>query len=89
MAKRRMPPIVKALRDLLHQPFAGLVVRTADGEAYEVSHPDYILISPFNDMVFTYDDDGTPHHIAARHIVSIEPARPKKVPPSRRTQGRG
>lgn len=90
MAKRRPLPIVEMLRSLLREaPFVGIIVRTSDGESFRISHPEYVLIGPQGDLVTCYDDDQHPHHLNGRQIVSVEPDRPKKQPPTSRSGGRG
>ncbi|MFI5456407.1 MAG: hypothetical protein ACHRXM_13240 [Isosphaerales bacterium] len=59
------------IRSAMHQqPFQPFSVRTADGQAYYVRHPDFIATSTSGRPFTVYDDAG--HHILdVRLVVGI------------------
>ena len=65
----------------LRRPF---LVKTTDGDTFNVHHADYALISSRNTEVIIYDRDDHFRVIAMNHIVSLEPMRNGAKKPGRR-----
>lgn len=81
------------LRDALHnQPFRPLLLRSADGTAYVVRHPDFISIPPGNHGMeaHLYTEGDRPGEFASHwidllnvvEIVAPAPAEPATSPAS-------
>jgi len=64
------------LRRLMHSvPFSPFQIRTTDGDTFTVSHPDFIMISPSEDMAVLYPREEQGHHVVnLRQVVSMRPA---------------
>ena len=62
------------VRELLHaEPFRPFVIRLADGRAYRVEHPDFVLAASTDVPQVTIEEpDGRTHFISARLITSVE-----------------
>ena len=64
---------IKDLRDINGAtPFHAYTVRTSDGDALPVPHPDFMLIPPIGDTVIVVDQEGGKHLIDASHITKLE-----------------
>jgi hypothetical protein len=60
---------IDTIREAMHrQPFQSFVVRTVEGQAYEVRHPDFIATSTNGRVVTLFDDAG--QHIIDVRLVS-------------------
>ena len=60
---------IDQIREAMHQqPFVSFVVRTVEGQAYEVRHPDFIATSTNGRIVTVFDDAG--QHIVDVRLVS-------------------
>ena len=61
--------VIESIREFNRAvPFVPYEIYTASGESYEVSHPDFISISPKGSFVIVFDPKDpkeTPHHINA------------------------
>ena len=74
-----------ALRDQLRsQPFRPFDVKTADGDTFRVSHPDFAMISPNEAEIIIYDRDSHFRIVSMDLIVSLEPAREQQRKPGKR-----
>lgn len=77
------PMNMKELRDINRTtPFHPYTVRTSDGDAIHVPHPDFMFIPPLGDTVIVVDQDGGKHIVDADRITKLElrRARPSKSP---------
>jgi hypothetical protein len=43
------------------QPFRPFVIRLADGQSFEVNHPEFVACSPNGRELVVYGDDGAMH----------------------------
>ena len=60
---------IDQIREAMHQqPFVSFVVRTVEGLAYEVRHPDFIATSTNGRIVTVFDDAG--QHILDLRLIS-------------------
>ena len=60
---------IDQIREAMHQqPFVPFVVRTVEGQAYEVRHPDFIATSTNGRIVTVFDDAG--QHILDVRLIS-------------------
>jgi len=60
---------IDKIREAMHQqPFQSFVVRTVEGQAYAVRHPDFIATSTNGRIVTVFDDAG--QHIIDVRLVS-------------------
>jgi len=78
MAERRKKQplsVTVELRQLMHaSPFYPFKIRTTDGDTFTVSHPDFIMISPAEDMAVLYPKGQEGHQVLnLRQVVSMEP----------------
>ena len=71
-------------RMLKGQPFAPFLVKTSDGDTFQVPHPDFAIVSPVDAEVIVYDKDGHFRIVAMNHIVSLEPVRNGSRKPGKR-----
>jgi hypothetical protein len=60
------------------------LVKTTDGDTFQVHHRDYAMISLSNTAVSIYDPDQHFRVVAMNHIVSLEPMRNETKKPGRR-----
>jgi hypothetical protein len=62
------------IRELLSAiPFRPFVIRTADGRAYRIEHPDFMLASSSDTpQVVIEEPDGRVHFISVLLITSLE-----------------
>lgn len=58
------------------QPFRRFVLHLSDGQAMEVRHPDFVLVT--EGLVVVVDRDGLPSIIDPDQVVSIEYRRGSK-----------
>ena len=65
-------------------PFVPHEIHTASGESYEVTHPDFISISPKGSFVFVIDAKERPHHLNALLIDRASPLNGQKRERARR-----
>jgi hypothetical protein len=69
--------IVESIRKFNHAvPFVPYEIRTVSGETYEISHPDFILVSPKESYVVVIDSKDpkeAPNHISALLIERATP----------------
>jgi hypothetical protein len=69
--------IVESIRKFNHAvPFVPYEIRTVSGETYEISHPDFILVSPKESYVVVIDckdPKEAPNHISALLIERATP----------------
>jgi hypothetical protein len=62
---------IEQIREAMHrQPYVPFVVRTVEGQAYEVGHPDFIATSTNGRVVTVFDDVGQ-HILDVRLVVEI------------------
>lgn len=62
----------EAIRELLRRrPFMRFRVILSNGEAYEVVHPEFVVLTK-NGMVITYPDSDRISICALLHIASVE-----------------
>ena len=60
---------IDQIREAMHQqPFVSFVVRTVEGLAYEVRHPDFVATSTNGRIVTVFDDAG--QHILDVRLIS-------------------
>ena len=60
---------IEKIREAMHQqPFISFLVRTVEGQVYEVRHPDFIATSTNGRIVTVFDDAG--QHILDVRLVS-------------------
>jgi hypothetical protein len=60
---------IERIRDAMHrQPFVTIVIRTVEGQAYEVRHPDFIATSTNGRLLSVYDEAG--EHILDVRLIS-------------------
>jgi hypothetical protein len=60
---------IEQIREAMHQqPFQSFIVRTVEGQTYEVRHPDFIATSTNGRIVTVFDDAG--QHILDVRLVS-------------------
>ena len=69
---------------LLAQPFQPFLVKTTDGDTFEVDHPDFAIMSRESKEVAIFDKDDYFRLVAISHIVSLEPVRNGSRKPGRR-----
>lgn len=72
---------MKEIRDINRTtPFRPYTVRTTDGDAIHVPHPDFMLIPPIGETVIVVDQEGGKHIVDADHITKLEmrPGSPAK-----------
>ena len=60
---------------LRSRPFRPFLIKTTDGDTFQVHHPDYAMVSPDETDVAVYDKDNHFRLVAMEHIVSLEPVR--------------
>ena len=70
--------------ELRAQPFKPFLVKTTDGDTFNVRHYDDALISDEDGVVTLHDADGHYRVIAMAHIVSLEPVREQARKPGKR-----
>jgi hypothetical protein len=63
------------------QPF---LVKTTDGDTFNVTHPDFAIINRRKTEVTIYDRDDHYRVVAMNHIVSLEPVRDRTKKAARR-----
>jgi len=68
---------MEALRALLHRkPFEPLRVKTSNGEAFEIRHPEMAVLTKNAVVIVHPDADGTPsdrvEFVSYLHIASVE-----------------
>ena len=74
-----------SFRKLLRaQPFRPFNVKTADGDTFQVIHPDYAIVSPDGMEAIIYDKDSHFRFVAMNLIVSLEPQRDQMKKPGKR-----
>jgi hypothetical protein len=62
---------VEKIREAMNQqPFVPFVVRTVEGQAHEVPHPDFIATST-NVRIVTLFDDAGQHILHVRLVVEL------------------
>lgn len=68
----------RRIRELLHAtPFQPFIIRMADGRAYRVMHPDFVLAAATDVPRITVEElDGSQHNLSALLITSVEVAAP-------------
>ncbi len=64
-------------------PFRPYTVRTTDGDAIHVPHPDFMLIPPIGETVIVVDRKGGKHIVDADHITKLEIRRGGSAKPAR------
>jgi hypothetical protein len=58
--------VIESIRQFNHAvPFVPYEIHMANGERYDVPHPDFILISPRGSFVVVIDAKERPHHLNA------------------------
>ena len=76
---RTPPEIGVRLRDFNRRhPFEPFEVKTADGDTFHVSHPDFAIVSESGETAEVHERDGYFRVLNLRAVVSIELVRPKK-----------
>ena len=74
-----------AVRDQIKaRPFRPFSIKTADGDTFQVHHPDFAMISPNGTEIAIYDQDEHFRIVAMDLIVSVEPVREQKKKPGKR-----
>ena len=64
---------IKELRGINRTtPFRPYTVRTTDGDAIHVPHPDFMLVPQVSEMVIVVDQEGGKHIVDADHITKLE-----------------
>jgi hypothetical protein len=53
-------------------PFEPYTIHTSDGKALGVKHPDYLFVSPGNNVVYVFSDASIREVVAVRNITRIE-----------------
>ena len=62
---------IEKIREAMNQqPFVPFVVRTVEGQAFEVRHPDFIATSTNGRIVTVFDDAGQ-HILDVRLVVEL------------------
>jgi len=62
---------IEKIREAMNQqPFIPFVVRTVEGQAFEVRHPDFIATSTNGRIVTVFDDAGQ-HIVDVRLVVEL------------------
>lgn len=75
---------IKELREVNRAtPFHAYTVRTTDGDAIHVPHPDFMLIPPIGETVIVVDQEGGKHLVDADHITKLEIRRTRPSKSSR------
>lgn len=75
---------IKELREINRaSPFHPYTVRTSEGDAIHVPHPDYMLIPPIGETVIVVDQEGCKHIVDADHITKLELRRTRPPKSSR------
>jgi hypothetical protein len=75
---------IKELREVNRAtPFHAYTVRTTDGDAIRVPHPDFMLIPPIGETVIVVDQEGGKHLVDADHITKLEIRRTRPSKSSR------
>ena len=69
---------------LRSQPFKPFLVKTTDGDTFEVDHPDYAMVSRSNTEVAIFDTEDHFRLVALKHIVSLEQVRNGSKKPGKR-----
>jgi hypothetical protein len=60
------------------------LVKTTDGDTFNVTHPDFAIINRRKTEVTIYDRDDHFRVVAMNHIVSLEPVRDGAKKPGKR-----
>jgi len=70
------------IRNLLHaSPFQPFIIRMADGRAYRIDHPDFVLAAATEVPQVTIEEpDGTVHFLSALLMTSVERASREEIP---------
>jgi hypothetical protein len=69
---------IERIREAMHrQPFVSFMIRTVEGQAYEMRHPDFIATSTNGRIVSVYDDAGE-HIIDVRLIAELTYPQPQQ-----------
>jgi len=64
---------IKEIREINRAtPFHAYTVRTSDGDALHVPHPDFMFIPPIGETVIVVDQEGGKHLVDADHITKLE-----------------
>ena len=62
---------IEKIREAMNQqPFVPFVVRTVEGQSYEVRHPDFIATSTNGRIVTVFDDAGQ-HIVDVRLVIEL------------------
>jgi hypothetical protein len=63
--------MIEKIREAMHQqPLVSFIVRTVEGQTYEVRHPDFIAPST-NGRIVTFFDDAGQHILDVRWVSEI------------------
>jgi hypothetical protein len=65
-------------------PFLPFLVKTTDGDTFQVIHPDFAIVNRRETEVTIYDRDDHFRFVAMNHIVSLEPIREGSRKPGKR-----
>jgi hypothetical protein len=72
-------------REMLHaMPFRPFLVKTTDGDTFQVDHPDYAMMDREAKEVAIFDKDNHFRLVAMSHVVSLEPIRNGSRKPGRK-----
>jgi hypothetical protein len=84
--KKRELGVTEELRKLMHAaPFTPFHIKTTDGDTFTITHPDFIMTSPRDDMAVMYPREEPGHRVLnLRQIVSMEAVRNGSKRPGRR-----
>jgi hypothetical protein len=66
------------------QPMRPFLVKTTDGDTFNVTHPDFAIINRRQTEVTIYDRDDHFRVVSMNHIVSLEPVRNGTKKPGKR-----
>jgi hypothetical protein len=66
------------------RPMRPFLVKTTDGDTFNVTHPDFAIINRRKTEVTIYDRDDHFRVVAMNHIVSLEPVRDGAKKPGKR-----
>jgi len=72
-------------REMLHaKPFRPFLVKTTDGDTFEVDHPDFAMMDHEAKEVAIFDKQNHFRFVNMNHVVSLEPVRNGSRKPGRR-----
>jgi len=75
---------IKELREINSAtPFHAYTVRTSEGDAIQVPHPDFMFVPPIGETVIVVDQEGGKHLVDADHITKLEIRRTRPARPAR------